>query len=96
MVQGKINRGRHTVRLGATPSGLISAHRPVPGGSLETTQKRKRSTSVTGACCDVCQLDSEVLASLALQLTAWYHSPACISVAVVRYYYTVSQKTSHL
>jgi len=26
MVQGKINRGRHTVCLGATPSGLISAH----------------------------------------------------------------------
>jgi len=26
MVQGKINRGRHTVRLGASPSGLTSAH----------------------------------------------------------------------
>jgi len=26
MVQGKINRGRHTVRLGATPSKLTSAH----------------------------------------------------------------------
>ena len=26
MVQGKINRGRHIVRLGATPSGQISAH----------------------------------------------------------------------
>jgi len=26
MVQGKIDRGRHTIRLGATPSGLISAH----------------------------------------------------------------------
>jgi len=26
MVQGEINRGRHTIRLGATPSGLTSAH----------------------------------------------------------------------
>jgi len=26
MVQGKINRGRLTIQLGATPSGLISTH----------------------------------------------------------------------
>ena len=34
MQQGKINRGRHTVRLSATPSGLISTHLQTPDNQI--------------------------------------------------------------
>jgi len=51
MVQGKINRGRHTVRLGATPSGLTCVqlhHPPIFTGRMPFLSLNQQCRSTEG------------------------------------------------
>ena len=75
MMQRKINRGRHTVRLGATPSGLISAHLHHPPffyrpdalpAAQPTVSKHWRQKLIDSAAC------ISFLPLIALEIRFWW------------------------
>ena len=92
MVPGKINRGKHTVRLGATLSGLTSAH--LSTSTPIFTCRMPWALNDTNIWNNVSVENSYLLSSWSSQQTSFIHSligvhPMSVAVLTTSHQYTL-------